>query len=1084
MIKQKHLRLNLIRWFSFFAFAVCILLGGNVFAQTGRTITGTVIDGENNEMLIGATVVQKGTTNGVQTDIDGNFSLPLVSNNDTIIISYIGYTTQEIPTNGQSNVSIILQQGGIKLTEAVVIGYGTARKSDLTGSVVSIDGAALKQQPIADVAETLTGRLAGVQVSSSEGSPDAEVNIRVRGSGSITQGSQPLIIVDGFPIDNLSDISPSDIQNISVLKDASSTAIYGSRGANGVIIITTKNGRSGKISVDYNVFYGVRKNANIIDALEPEDYVKWQYEYALLDADIPGDAESYERFFGLYQDFDQYQGLDGNNWQELIFGRQGDVLNNDLAIRGGTDKLNFNFNFASYNLKAIQIGSDYVRNNLSLALKSKASEKVDLSFRIRYSDAEINGGGANEQNAFSSSDSRLQHVVGYSPIPIPGVTSSFDDTDQSDNGRLLNPYTAIDDNQRIQNRRNLNLTGSFAWEIIENLRFKTDLGFNFRNDLNSRFYGKTTGYTRDRVSAEFQGLPALILEDRKRERMRVANTLNYDFKKILPAPTHNLNLLVGQEYILSKDNNIENELQGFPSDFTFSEVRKLTTQSTPLSVDHFFSPDDKLLSFFARANYDFQNRFLLTATFRADGSSKFLGDNRWGYFPSAAFAWKLSEENFLSNAKWLDFLKLRISYGQAGNNNIPAGQTFQTFRSATTTYINDVSSIWITENTLANPDLKWETTITQNIGLDFNVLNNKVGGTLEFYKNNTKDLLVRFPLPGTGFNDQFRNIGEVVNSGMEVSLSYYAISKPDYGLDFSFNLGINRNEVLSLGELEDIRAATGWASTEIGADYIVEVGQPIGMMYGYLNDGRYEVSDFSYDEASGEYTLNDGVVDSSPATGQVQPGSLKLIDISGPDGVPDGIVDVNDNTIIGNANPDFQGGLVINAYAYGFDLSAGFNFSSGFDVYNADKVQFTTSRQQYTNLSTLMADGERWTNLDPTTGQLVTEPGKLAELNANTTLWSPFLGRRVFSDWAVEDGSFFRLNTLSIGYTLPESLLKDKGISRLRFYTTATNVFVLTNYSGSDPEVSTRRRTPLTPNVDNSAYPRSRQIVFGLNLSF
>ncbi len=1054
---------------------ICLILPSTGFAQSFE-INGQIVDSENGMMLPGVNVIEKGTSNGTITDFDGNYSFTVSNPNAILVFSYVGFQTLEVNANGRSNINATLRVDSNSLDEVVVVGYGSVKKSDLTGSVVSITGSDLTEQAKSSVAETLTGRLAGVQVLSTEGSPDADINIRIRGGGSLTQDSSPLIIVDGFPVNSMGDISPTNIASISVLKDASSTAIYGSRGANGVIIITTKTGTDGKIIVDYNTFYGFQKIANTIDVLAPEDFVKWQYEYALLRN--PDNTDSYEKYFGLWQDYDQYIGKEGNNWQKQIYGNMGEVQSHDLAIRGGSEKASFIFNYARYNLNTIMVGSEFKRDNFSLALKSKAGEKVDLSFTIRYSDSEINGGGANEQNEVSSADSRLKHSVGYSPIPISGLTTTS--TDDAISSYLVNPFVAVDDNQRQQLRTNLNMLGSFGWNITENLRFQTDLGLDNRNDLDYRYYGRSTYYANNRPAAVDQGLPALLYRDRKRESFRNANTLNYDFINFMNED-HGLKLLLGQEIIVSKDNRETKELHGYPRDFDFESTRRLTTQANPLPVDNFYSPDDKLLSFFGRANYEYLNRYLFTATFRADGSSKFLGDNKWGYFPSAAVAWKINEEEFLNDTDWLDELKLRVSYGEAGNNNIPTGQTVQSFQSNTTTYLNNIPSYWSASRTLANPDLKWETTVVQNAGLDFQLFNRILSGTVEAYKSVTTDLLLEMPTPGTGYESQYRNLGEIQNTGIEGYLSLNAISQADYGLNFSVNVSANKNRINSLGLLEDFGENTNWGSSQIGDDFVVRTGEPLGLMYGYQNAGRYEVSDFDYDPSTGNYTLMPGVVDNEDIVGTPRPGTLKIRDLN-----DDGIVDVNDQTIIGDANPDFTGGFVINAYAYGFDFSSAFNFSVGNDVYNANKIEFTTSNLngQFRNLSTDMADGNRWTNLNPETGQLITDPEQLAAVNANTTMWSPYMESYVFSDWAVEDGSFLRLNTITLGYTIPESIMSTVNISKLRFYVTGNNVFILTNYSGLDPEVSTRRNTPLTPGVDYSPFPRSRQVVFGMNLNF
>ncbi|MCV9927096.1 TonB-dependent receptor [Flavobacterium sp. LS1R49] len=1069
-MNNNHLLKKRAKSYFVWTFFLVFLVSNQIIAQN-VSIEGTVKDAAG-LTLPGVNVLEKGTKNGVSTDFDGRYKIKLSNPKAVLTFSFIGFKTKEVPLTGKNKIDIILSEDSNALNEVVVVGYGTVKKSDLTGAVSTLSGNDLRKTPIANVAEALTGRLAGVQVTSSEGSPDSDIKIRIRGGGSLTQDSSPLIIVDGFPVNSISDISPSDIETLTVLKDASSTAIYGSRGANGVIIVTTKTGKNGKIAVSYNMFYGMKKMAKEIDVLEPEDFVKWQYEYALLAKDV----NSYEKYFGSWKDYDLYKGVKGNNWQKQIYGRTGEVQSRDLGIRGGSDKINYNFNYAHYDEKAIMLGSDYKRNNLSFALKNKASDKIDLAFTMRYSNTEINGGGLNEQKEVSSADARLRHSVGYSPIPLPGLTT--DDTDEAVSSYLVNPFVSLSDNNRQQIRKNYNMLGSFSWKLIDNLQFKSDIGLDNYNYLDYRFYGRTTYYSNNNPAAENQGMPAITIGDRKDVRFRNANTLNYDFKKLIGV-NHNLKLLAGEEMINYRTNEVTTAIHGLPKFFDFEQSKILTTQGKPQSVNNYYSPDDKLLSFFGRVNYDFKDRYLFTATFRADGSSKFLGDNRWGYFPAGAIAWKISEESFLKNSSWLSLLKLRLSYGQAGNNNIPTGQTVQSFESTNSTWINGVSNYWAPSKILANPNLKWETTITQNLGLDFDFFKGRINGSVEVYKNITQDLLIKFPVPGTGYEHQYRNMGETQNTGIETTINIVAIERPKYGLSFAFNMGINKNRINSLGVMNNFGDATNWASTAIGNDYAVNVGQPIGIMYGYKSAGRYEVSDFDYNGTT--YTLKAGVPSSSTIVGPITPGSMKLEDVNG-----DGVVNANDLTVIGNANPKNTGGMVINANAYGFDLSAAFNWSIGNDVYNANKIEFNTSTPngQYRNLGTEMADGTRWTNLDPASGQLVTDPAALTALNANTTMWSPYMSRYVFSDWAVEDGSFLRLNTLTLGYTSPNSLTSAMGISKLRFYLTATNVFILTNYSGPDPEVSTRRNTPLTPGVDYSAYPRSRQFVFGLNLSF
>lgn len=803
-----------------------LLMGAQGNAQANVSVSGTVID-DTGLSIPGVNVIEKGTTNGVSTDFDGKFTLKVAGPKSVLVFTYLGYETFSQVVGQKTSFSIVLKSEAAKLEDVVVIGYGTSKKSDLTGSVASVSGDDLKKMAMPSLAEALTGKVAGVQVSSTEGSPDSQINIRIRGGGSISQDSSPLLIVDGFPVNSISDISPSDIENISILKDASSTAIYGARGAYGVIIVTTKKGGKdgGKVTVSYNSFIGTKNIANTIDVLNPQDYANWQYEYAVLNSDLP----SYEDPFGPWQP-NQFAGVKGTNWQKEIYGRSGTVQSNDIGVRGGSDKLNYNFNYTKYNEKAIMIGSSFDRDNISLNLRSKANEKVDLTFTMRYSDTEIRGGGANEQNEVSSADARLRHSVGYAPIPLPGITT--DDTDEAISSYLINPFVAVVDNDRLQQRKNYNILGSFSWKITEDLQLRSELGLDnyFYND--NRFYGRSTYYVDNIPAAENQGLAALITRDRREVRFRNANTLNYDLKKHL-GPNHKLKLLLGQE-MLSYENTVKTTtIHGFPSFFTFQNSMNLSSQGIPVNVDNFVFPEDRLLSFFGRVNYDFKNRYLFTATMRADGSSKFLGNNRWGYFPSAAAAWKMSEESFLKDVSWLSSLKLRLSYGQAGNNNIPTGQTVQMFQSTSSAWINEVTNFWAPSRVLANPDLKWETMVTQNIGLDYELFKGRVSGSLEIYKNVTKDLLLAFQTPGTGYDFQYRNIGENQNTGLEASLNIAAIEKKNYGLSFGFNIGFNKNRINSLGELNDFGQATNWASTQIGVDYVVRVGNPIGLMYGY-----------------------------------------------------------------------------------------------------------------------------------------------------------------------------------------------------------------------------------------------------------
>ncbi len=1073
--KMKTMRAMLL-----FLLVAMISLG--VSAQN-VAVKGTVKD-KTGETVIGASVVLKGNSSvGTITDIDGNFSLSVPASS-TLIISYVGMKTQEVQLDGSSSYEITLEDDSQALEEVVVIGYGSVKKKDLTGSVATVNSEVLAAVPVANATEALTGKMAGVQITTTEGSPDAEMTIRVRGGGSITQSNEPLYIVDGFPVESISDIPASEIEDITVLKDASSTAIYGSRGANGVILVTTKSGKEGKVNVSYNAYYSWKKVAKTLDVLSARDYAEWQYELA----NILGDVESYEEHFGGYNDIDLYDNVATNDWQDLTFGRTGHTFNHNVSITGGSDKVKYAFNYAHMDDKAIMQMSNFKRDNLSLKLNGKINKRISVDLQARWSKTKINGAGANETSSVLNTDKRLRYSVQYTPFPVDGVSDAGDD--DGTNSSFYNPLTALRDNDERRFRTQLNMAGAVTWEIIDNLKFKTELGYDTYKYDRDRFYGTTTYYVRNNVAAENQGKPAIQLTKQYRSKIRNTNTLNYDFEKLFAEGSlHHLNALVGHEYVLEKNEQLTNVVVGFPDWVSSQDAWKLTNMAgtTAQEITNFYDPDDILLSYFGRINYDYDSKYLISATFRADGSSKFADGNRWGFFPSAAIAWRISSEPFMESTRdWLDDLKLRFSYGTAGNNNIPADVINQSYQFVNTQWINGYENVLAATSTMANPDLKWETTYTRNLGLDYSFLGGRINGTIEGYWNNTKDLLIEYPVSGTGYSYQYRNMGETQNRGFEFTINWTAVNKKNFGLSVGANISLNKNKVVSLGDLQSIdNIATQWASTEIDQDFVIRTGEPIGQIWGYVSDGRYEVSDFDIaaSQAAGTWVLKEGVADASGIIGAVRPGSMKLKETKAE---KTGTITSADRQIIGDTNPVAIGGFNLNARLYGFDLSANFNFSIGNDVYNANAIEYTqTSKYQYRNLISTMAAGSRWTNVDANGNFLDwNNADELAALNANTTMWSPYTSKYVLTDHYVEDGSFLRLNTLTLGYTLPKSLLQKMHISNLRFYATAYNLFCITNYSGFDPEVSTMRRTNLTPGVDYSAYPKSRQWVIGVNINF
>ena len=1054
---------------------LCLLSAWSLSAQT--TVKGVVTD-ENGEPLIGAGVVVEGTTIGTITGIDGDYTLTVPADAVNLVFSFIGLSDQTVAIGGRTVIDVVLKEDSTFLDEVVVVGYQTVKRRDLLGAVASVGSDKLTEQPVTTVSQALSGKMAGVSVITTEGDPDADIKIRVRGGGSITQDSSPLYIVDGFPVESINDIPSSEIQSIDVLKDAFSTAIYGSRGANGVVIVTTKSAEKGqRVSVKFNTYYGRKKmaNADAIVAMDPANFVKFQYELGTVRDNL---NTNYYHYFGPFYDMDLYTGLTGNDWIQAVFGNIGSTFSADFSVSGSGDNVNWTLGYAHMGDEAIMSGSNYFRDNLNFKANFKTSERTSIDANVRYSRVNVRGSGANGINdtGTTSGNGRLKHAVSYTPIPL--ASSIVGEDEEQDYGDNAPPLLSVADNDSRRIRTTWNANAAFNWEIVDNLRLKVEGGLEKYNQTDDRFYGMTTYYVANN-STDKTGVSNQHKET-FRTKYRNTNTLNYDFANVLGSD-HNLTVLLGEEFTVAKSNLLTTMVDGLNPSYDAEMAWNFMSSGTPASVNNYFDPDDKLLSFFGRVNYDFKHRYSIGATLRADGSSKFAPGHRWGYFPSAAASWTISNEPWMDGTHgWMDQLKLRYSFGTAGNNNIPSGQILKQYGATVTAWLSQSNNYWMAGKIMNNPDLTWETTYTHNIGLDFSLFQSRLSGSVEVYQNTTADLLINFPITGSGYDSQYRNLGSTRNRGAELTLNMPLVSKKNFSLNIGGNIAYNQNRVTDLGGLKSITAQSYWASTEIGDDYIVEVGQPLGNMYGYVSDGMYSPDEFTWNGS--KWVLNEGVVDNSAVIGSAYllPGALKLKDLNG-----DGKVTVADRKVIGNASPDFTGGFNLSGYLYGFDFSANFNYMVGNQVYNANKVEFTSSRKfSNRNLINMMDVDKRWTNIDWNTGELISDAATLKQVNAGKTMWTPTIGTAVFSDWAVEDASFLRLQSVTLGYTLPEELTKKVHLRRARIYVTGTNLFCLTKYSGYDPEVDTRRATPLTPGVDYSAYPKSIGFVAGLNLTF
>ena len=1086
--KQFFIRLMLSFLFTFSAFSYAN-------AQV-KTITGTVKD-ESGETIIGASVLVKGTTVGSITGVNGDFKLNVPANGKSIIVTYIGMVKQEIPITANV-INVVLKSDAKDLDELVVVGYGTQKKRDLTGSVSSVSEKSLRDIPVSTAAEALTGKLTGVQVTTTEGSPDAEIKIRVRGGGSITQSNSPLYIVDGFAKDDIKDIAPSEIQSVDVLKDASSTAIYGSRGANGVVIITTKTGKTGKISVSYNGFVSIKNVSKTLDVLSPFQFARKQYERAVWGGAVKV-ASEYESFFGSYDDIDLYKSIKGTDWQKETFGNTGITQNHSLALSGGTQTFSYNANVSHIYDKAIMYMSNYKRDNVSLKLKYNPIKWLKLDFATRYAATVINGSGANDQTGMekSTNDSRVKSALIYTPIPLKNLVSQDDNVDA--NASLYSPITSTEDNNRYQNTKEFSVNGGVGIVFNKLLSFNSTFGYTKSTKLDKRFYGLTSYYAREGGAFKRDNAiaPSTFISDINRSTIQNTNVIN--FKKDNLFEGHNISAVVGEEMLIRSNNSFVHDYEAFTTTYMSNDVWNNLADGTVRPTRLFTAPDYRLLSYFGRVNYDIKGKYLLALTLRADASSKFKNENQWGVFPSASLGWRVSDEKFMEGAKdWLSNLKLRGGYGAAGNDNIDDGAFIRSYTSSPSNYLPSTifPSIYAAGLTLSNPNLKWETTITKNIGLDFGFFNSRINGSVELYDNKTVDALMKVSLTGVGYTDQWQNAASTSNKGIELSLNAEIIQTKNFNLSFSFNVSANKNKVLKLNNGAMSTFNEAWTSySEASNSYVVSVGQPVGLIYGFESDGMYGADDFmwngsnwvantakytNYDAVTKVYSDNSGnkLVDNSGIDGlSWGPGAMKLKDINN-----DGKIDLNDKKLIGNTNPKHFGAFGFTSSYKGFDASVNFNWVYGNQIYNANKIELTAAFYKYRN--TLTSTLNSYTQIDWATGNRVTDAATLSTMNDGATMWAAPTGRYATTSWAIEDGSFLRLNNLTFGYTLPTKLTKKFYVQKLRIYASGYNLYTWTKYSGYDPEVDSRRSSPATPGVDYSAYPKSRSYNVGVNITF
>jgi TonB-linked SusC/RagA family outer membrane protein len=1006
-------------------------------------VSGRVTDPKG-EPLPGVTVLVKGTTIGTSTGNDGAFSLS-VPENSTLVFSSVGFKTQELPVTGAtSTIAIRLSDDQQSLNEVVVVGYGTQTRQDLSTSVASVGGAALARQPVAGFDQALQGQAAGVQVTAPTGAPGAGINVRVRGNASLSLNGSPLYVIDGVPVlpdysasqelsvgnqrlNPLNTINPNDIESIDVLKDGAAAAIYGVRAANGVVVITTKRGKVGQAQVGLNVYYGRQYLRKKLDVLNSSQFLQ-EFNEIQANAGLPLPNANDPRL--------------GNNtdWQDEVY-RGASLQNYQLNVSGGTEKTRYYVGGGYFNQQGISQNSGFDRYNFKINLEQTISQKFRIGTNLNLSRTHTNGSVRSEL-ALGNSGTVLGALSQIPNIAVRNADGTYgvNPFNQSDNpvGDLLETS-----NQAYVYQVLGNIYGEY--DLLKNLKVRSSLGIDFRTQTENRFIsrnypGTSNSDASTRGSANTATNQQVIWLNE--------NTLTYNLDL---GEKHHLTLLAGESMQASSRFTSGAGTQGFVS----NAVPYLSSGSTVVGIPYSYGEQWALLSFFGRANYDYEGKYLLQASFRSDATSRFIDKYRFGYFPAVSAAWRISKESFFPQDGKVSDLKLRASFGANGNQEIYAYQRFSRY-SPGSNYQGSGSTIvgGITQSDIGNNDLRWETTYQYNAGVDFSMFDNRLTFTFDIYNKQTKDLLLAVPIPvstGAGTLSVTQNIGKIQNRGIEIGLVTTNVQAKDNGFGWTTNLNVsgNRNRINDLGtQVSDAGVAT--PRNIIYSSSISQPGQPLGVFYGYVMQGIVQSN------AEGQ---------SLPTQNGNRPvaGDVRFADLNG-----DGVINDQDRTIIGNPNPKAFAGVTNNFSYKGIELSVFFQGQFGNDIYNQTR-QILESQSDPLNQSTRVLN--HWT---PT--------------NTNTDIPRPVRndpqGNNRFSTRWIEDGSYVRLKNVTLGYNFPASLSKRASIQNLRLYVTAQNLITWTHYLGYDPEVSADPFSSTAFGRDYGVYPQARTYTVGINATF
>jgi len=1020
-----------------------------VVFMKARDITGKVSD-ENNDALIGVSVKLKGSNIGVSTGADGSFKLTNLPDEGVLIFSYLGYISEEISLTKAVFYNVKLLKDIKNLNEVVVIGYGTSLKKDLTGSVGSVDMKDIQKAPVASFDQALAGRVAGVQVSASDGQPGDGMNIVVRGNNSITQNNSPLYVVDGFPIENSlnSTLNPAEIESIEVLKDASATAIYGARGANGVIMITTKRGKVGEPVINYQSFIGVQNEVKRMDVMDPYEFVKYQLE------------QNPTLYTPVYlnngKTLESYRDASGVDWQDKLF-RPALIQNHSVSLTGGTEKTKYSISGSLLDQDGIIQNGGFDRYMGRVVLDQTLSSRAKTGININYSSAKSFGTRVGDAQG-SPTSTLMYSIWGYRPITGSADGDALLEFEPYDPD--VNPATDLRFNPLLTANNTFNpqlnntlFTNAFVeYNFLDNLKLRVTGGLS-RTEINTQKFNNSKTQSGNPISS-INGVNGSISNSTRSNYLN-ENTLTYNPK---------LN-----------DNNTLSLLGGFTMQKVAFESSGFTSIQIPNEVLGISGIDEGIISraaseitlntqasLLGRANYNFKSKYLLTASFRADGSSKFSDGNRWSFFPSASAAWRIIEEPFMKSIGFISDAKIRGGFGMTGNNRVSDFAYLSSYQiSASSGYsFNNAPLQGIIPDALGTRDLTWETTAQTDVGFDLGFLKNRIIFTTDYYKKTTRDLLLNASLaPSIGYLTGFKNIGKVQNQGWEFSLNTRNIETSKFSWSSNLNISFNRNKVLQLNEEQpNLQTRITWGNFS-STPYIAIPGKPIALFNGYVFNGIYQYDDFNQ-LPNGTYVLKDGIPNNGLPRASIEPGYVKYKDING-----DGIVNANDITTIGNPNPKHFGGFSNNLSYNSFDLNVFFQWSYGNELMNVNRIVFEGGEPR-SYLNQFASFEKRWSPTNPS-NELYKVGGQ---------------GPLVYSSRIIEDGSYLRLKTISLGYSISQQLLRNIKFNSLRVYVSGQNLLTLTGYSGVDPEVSVRQ-SALTPGFDLSAYPQARTLTFGLNLT-